>query len=1035
MAEEYLSEKQFREIEDNNIRDAKKWIPVDRLVLSAIQIFASRYNNPRNPSNQCRFLIKLGTGIGKTSTSLYIAMPYIKLFHSLYAKANERRYVFIIGFSKSIFIRELMKFPEFNIISYEELFQIKSFDYKIANSSGYTRDRYKQDKQKLVAKIKRRISNEQLGGMIRFLGYKELANKLFISDIPPGANQTNIMQLYLDKKVKVNKLVLNQFRGGMIIGDEIHQAYNSIELNNYGLALQLISDIHKRDLLCIYLDATIINHSRRELIDNVNLIRDPELPPFKSEDFFANKKIIADLSPIYEQYKNKVIFLEEYNADYPEIRYIGEAQPGIDYLKFISCDMSPLHEQTFRLDDLFAQTSKHFMIYDMVIPNPDFPAEDYELFHPAKYAKLSADEKKRISDIKGLYDTDTAKKRIKDAPLEWRRKVGIEVKEENTISYFSGTFLARENLKIYSSKYVRMLDIITDSLKENPHIKFLIYHPFVKGSGIMMVQEILRYNGFIVFGEQYNENTYSSEMFITSKEWEKKNHGVPFHPSSFVTLHYDITDIKKNMLIDEFNSTANKFGKYIQMFIGAQKIKQSYNFRAVRKQLILRAPTNISEWIQIRGRIYRKHAMDDLPENMRFTEIYNLISTSPNGESLEVRKYKKKMEEFKVIQQIECEINKVAVNNYLSHPTGFKNIDKIGAKSYDVSIRLPDKIRDFRYYADDHHVLALYEISNLIKRAFVSIPTWTYDTLFEFCCESKMININILMNKNIFNLALKRLIFTPGQTLVNMKNIVLFDSENYIIDRYYVDGISYIMPRRVIVECGDYLFLASIDTYGNYQLYPDCFLNKIHKNIYNTFVVDDKKLNINQDYCKKVIKDYKSLPNKEQKNEFQYLFLLHYPKDVHHQILKQLVENGLKSLPKNFVDTYKKIGLLGKNWWIDDYQKHILEHGKWDTIPIQAQNRQENKIIIGIIEDEKFKLKHPSTTNMEYVTDKRTLERGMVCTSSTKADLEGYLKKLNGVLGSKSSTHNLCVQIFIKLIELEGLSQLNDDGLKYLYFL
>jgi hypothetical protein len=268
-----------------------------------------------------------------------------------------------------------------------------------------------------------------------------------------------------------------------------------------------------------------------------------------------------------------------------------------------------------------------------------------------------------------------------------------------------------------------------------------------------------------------------------------------------------------------------------------------------------------------------------------------------------------------------------------------------------------------------------------------------------------------------------------------MKNIVLFDSENYIIDKYYINGVSYNMPRRVIVESGDYLFLASVDTYGNYQLYPDCFMNKIHKNIYNTFVVDDKKLNINQDYCKKVVKDYKHIADKPTKKQFCYLFLLHYPKDAHHQILKQLVENGLKSLPKKFVDTYKKIGLLGKNWWVDDYQKHIFERGKWDTIPVQNQNNKENDVIIGIIEDEKFKLKHPSTTDSSYITDKRTIERGMVCTSSTKHNLETYLKKLDGIADTKASTHNLCVKIFVKLIELEGISQLSESGIKYLYFL
>lgn len=1031
MGDEYLSEKHFREIRDNSYRDDTKWIPMDRLTLSSIQIFSGRFTDPRNLRRPSRFLIKVGTGIGKTVTSLYAALPYIRMFHSLYLKSRERRYVFIIGFSKSVFIREFLKFPEFNIISYEELFQIQLFDHKIRNSSGFPRIRFEMERRAFITKIKRRISDEKSGGMIKFMGYKELANKLFISEIPPEANQTNILQLYLDKKVKVNKLLLNQFTGSMIIGDEIHQIYNSSELNNYGLAIQLILDIQKHNIFALWLSATIINNNRREIIDNANIIRDPEAPPFRSEDFFSNKKIIADLTPIYEQYRGKVIFLEESNEDYPEIRYIGEPYPDIDLMKFVSCDMSPLHEQTFRLDDLYNQTSKHFMIYDMVIPNPEYPAEVYSQFHPKVYQKHKAD----LGNIRGLYDTDDARKKIKEAPQDWKRIVGIDVREENTMSYFTGTFLKKDNLAIYSSKYVRMLDIIEAELKYNPHMKFLIYHPYVKGSGIMMIQEILKQNGFVVYGSQYHADTYSSELFVTNEEWIKRFGNKPFHPSSIVTLHYDITDVKKNILIDEYNNTKNDYGKYIQFFIGAQKIKQSFSFMAVRALIIVHQPTNISEWIQIRGRIYRKKALLTLPANMRYTNVYTLLSTSSTGESLEARKYRKKVEEFKVIQQIEYEINKLAVNNYISYKDGFQNIDPIGAKSYKPDVRLPDKIKDFRYYADDHYVLTLAEISNLIKRAFVSISAWTYDNLYDFCVNSKLVNFDI--DRNIFNMALKRLVFTPGQILVNMKNVVLFDSENYIIDKYYVNGVAYTMPRRVIVESGDYLFLASVDPRGNYQLYPDCFLTKTHKNIYNTFVVDEKKLNISDDHCKQIYKKYKSISNREEKFLYQYMFLLYYPKEVHYQVLRQLVEDGGRSklLPKNIVNTYKKLGLMGKKWYIDDFQKHTYTNGKEDIVPISTDQRPENKVIIGVIQDEKFKLREPFTGKEASVMDRRMIHRGMVCTSADKPRLEKYLRELDKVKNTKSSTHQLCTQLFVKLIELEGISRSSENGKKYIYFL
>jgi hypothetical protein len=63
--------------------------------------------------------------------------------------------------------------------------------------------------------------------------------------------------------------------------------------------------------------------------------------------------------------------------------------------------MSPLHEQTYALDNLFENTTQHFMIHDMVLPNPEIPVEDLKLFHPKVYKKLSAKEKERISHYKG----------------------------------------------------------------------------------------------------------------------------------------------------------------------------------------------------------------------------------------------------------------------------------------------------------------------------------------------------------------------------------------------------------------------------------------------------------------------------------------------------------------------------------------------------------------------------------------------------------------------------------------------------------
>jgi hypothetical protein len=715
--------------------------------------------------------------------------------------------------------------------------------------------------------------------------------------------------------------------------------------------------------------------------------------------------------------------------------------------------MSPLHQQTFLLDKLDENTTQHFPIHDIVFPNPAIPAEDLKLFHPAVYKKLSVAEKSRISHYKGLYDSDETRKVIKSAPDEWRKAVGIEVKELANHEYvFTGNFLKYENLQIYSTKKCKLLDSIADELKRNPLIKILDYHPYVKGSGISISQEIFRYNGYIGYYDIPKAETLSSELYITQTEWIKKFPNKEFYPAKVVALDSEITDKKKEDLIDEFNSLVNKFGKYIEIFIGSQKIRQSVDFRGVQMEIIEQRPTNIPELIQIKGRVVRRGALEGMPPNMKTVRLFILCSTYSNSDynpdlsrdTLEMKGYRRKIEEFKLIQHIEYEINRTACNGYLFYPKGFKQSDVLGAKSFKPITTTIDGPytgelvkTDTTYFGHGYYTNTLNEFTNIIKRAFISNPVWNYDNLWEFCCKIPMSNTTLSDAKDIYNLALKKLLFTPGQSLVNMKNIIIFDSENYIIDKYYVNGVTYIMPRKVIVEISKYYVLTTVDNFGNLQLGPDCFLSKTQKHIYNSRILDESKLKLSQNYLKKITKKAEEF-DKEQQEIFYYTFLLAFPRDTHYYIMQDIIEieNGVKKLtqlPKPYITTYKKIGMMGKNWYIDSSKKNIFENGKWEAYSIPPDTRPDNEIIIGVIEGGHFKLKKP-VLEEKYVRDKRTVERGMVCTSNVKEDLLNIVKKLEAIKPAKISTLSLCNQILIRLVDLEHVSRKSEKPRKYIIF-
>lgn len=1046
---DYLG-REYVEIVSNPRFTSQYWIPNNKLLLTALQIYSSRIISPYLPENN-RILFKVGTGAGKTLTSLYSVLPFANIFHKIYTMTGNQSRVSILGFSAPVFRREFLKYPELGIISYEEKYKLEQIEHKISNSTGNNKQRFEDERKNFLTKIRRRIDSENIGGMFSFYGYKELANNLFTTEPPKEATQANVMQMYADGQIHVNKTFLGKFKGGILIADEIHQTYNSKEINIYGLALQFLLDYYGNDISLLALSATILNNKAREIIDIANIMRTPGTTSFRSEDYFAvaTSAQVAPLDPIYEAFQGKVIFLEESTKDYPELTYMGESIPGISYLKFTKCPMSPLHEQTFQNNNLYEEKTKNIMIYDMVLPNPEIPAKDIAKFHPEKWAKLSDAEKQQMSGYNGLFGKET-KQLIMSASPEWRKEVGIEVKEFKDYHYFTGQFLHRSNLPIYSTKMVELLNILDRELSENAMVKILLYHPYV-AEGVIQYREMLARNGYVSLGEIYNEDTFSSELHVTKREWTKQYPNKEFFPSQMATLTYDISDRQKDRMIDNFNKMDNRFGKYIQLFLGAQKIKQSVTFLHTRIEIILRCPTNISEYVQIKGRTVRNGAMTGLPPEMNNVRLYTLLSTSSASRSgtkdkpsIEQRKYKKKIEDFKAIQEIEYHINREAINNYIFYKKGFTSTDPLGAKPFTpiLNVRNSGKLSVVPrqdgasvvpqqdgawYWANNHYLLMFNDVFNLMKRAFVSNPVWTYDSLWEFCTKTKMINLDVSMAQDIFNIALKKLIFRPGQSILNMKTIVLFDAENYIIDKYYVDGVAYTMPKRVVVEKGQYYILTYVDSFGSLQFYPDSFLTKTSKTIYNSVVLNEKKMIVSENNIRKVVKkmDTMTIPEKES---YGYSFMLAFPRTTHNQVMKEVVEirEGVRKgtqLPQEFISTYEKLGVLGKNWYLDEYKKNVFEKGNWEIYPMPQDTRKENPIIVGLIENESFKLRKPLLTEV-YITDKRLIEKGMACTSSAKQNLEKYLAEFKISLPEKSRTQTMCQMLFKHLVDMEGKKQL-----------
>ena len=89
----------------------------------------------------------------------------------------------------------------------------------------------------------------------------------------------------------------------------------------------------------------------------------------------------------------------------------------------------------------------------------------------------------------------------------------IMVKKYSVINNIvTGDFLLRENIAKYSTKMAKLIDMLNEIIASNESNvdkcqKVMIYHDRVKMSGVLLIQELLRTNGFIDDFSEPTDNT------------------------------------------------------------------------------------------------------------------------------------------------------------------------------------------------------------------------------------------------------------------------------------------------------------------------------------------------------------------------------------------------------------------------------------------------------------------------------------------------------------------------------------------------
>ena len=951
--ESNFREKLFKKEEYNilyknseNFADIKE-LKYEGLIFKQHQIFAANYINPF--TNFKRALLFYSTGSGKTLAAYLISKNFIEQFKQLRENnilnnniINNIPNIKILGFTKDNIKLEFLKFPELGFISEEEQKHLQLIKDKFGSDSI----EYINERTKYIT----RLSNKNYGGYFNFHGYQEIVNKLFIFKKENIDYKTltikKLNEEIVKNNIEVNHNFLNEFKDTLIICDEIHNIYNSAHINNYGLAILYIL-LHNKNTKLVGLSATPLNNNPREIIDLINILSIEKIDDILDEKLYNDiiltyktkikkiknqeekneinlKKIVALEQLVKKYLTGKILFYENIDLRYyPNREFIGEKIPGIYLLPFVRCYMS----------DYYFKNYIEIINYDKNTNDSTLNITNYI------YEDIIMPE--RILDERQLqYKND-----------DYKKKYNLYIHN----GYFFGDFFLKDNLKKYSSKYYEMLNVLN-----NIDGKVFIYHKYIHKSGVLMIESILKHNGYISYDENPSDKSICLKCKKTMKEHTKKeNH--EFIPNRYVTLtSLNEVNVRKH-IINMFNNNNNTDGSIINIIIGSQVIEEGIELKAVNNLLVMSLPTNIATYIQVIGRCIRTNSHILLPPEKQYVKLFTFVTSYTKEQkklfiehfsssinnlddiyTVDENHYLKKTNDHMEIQILEKFMKEIAVDNGLYDLKTFE--DEL---FYSFNIKHKSS---FHFKELDNITFIHYEFLNniidftilFIKELFLRYKVLSLENIFE------------KFEKNDFQIQY-------NSSLID-KNLIIFILNKFIVDtnikNYLIKTSIYQIPGYKIIKIDKYYILINKDSFlTNDLLTASKFLNKIPL---MDFIdsVDDIYLST-----------FKILEDKI-KNEHDFLiYLLSSNIDIPLKNYKQFLENSnnkiIKKILPYFTQKREKINsIIGV--FNNKYQFIINEGGKRENLEFNgfacsSLKKKRQKQLLDILN---IKTKSSSSKNM-----------------------------------------------------------------------
>jgi superfamily II DNA or RNA helicase len=671
---------------------------------------------------------------------------------------------------------------------------------------------------------------------------------------------------------KFINLNIKNIDNSLIIIDEAHNLLNT---NEYSLMLQNLTKNSKNYKLLL-LSATPMFNSPYDIVDFLNLML-KEKEKLKFADIFEKNAEETDdfikeggIEILKKKAKNKISFVTvQYDDNFPKEINIGEIPHYLKETYLIEVPMSK---------EQMEQYSKYW---------------NGILTQEIKYIINAVVDKKFVN----LENVDQYKLKL-------------------------------DQLHKYAPKYAKCLENVFEDHKKG---KSMIYHSYVNNSGIKLVEEIFKNNGFLKYNESYIHPNARDRK--TGKLYsEFKNNKEEFSPVRYGIIYGDINNTERELIVKTFNSHDNLFGEKLSVLLGSQLLRESVDLKGILAIHILNYQENYSRIYQILGRGIRYKSHYGLPKDLWYTKIYKYCSSIPDSselsaEQLEYFKDEKNYIKMKKITNIlklisvDCELN-------LKYNFDKKNPYKCETKIADLST-LPRNLYDPFYYI-------FYSENDIDDAITYIINLFNVETIIDYKGMLKLVPYE----KDIVNEALNKIVESKIK-VSNKDGYIIKIGENYLFQPYGYDSFDIDVNLRMqekIEEKTDITEICrdiGIEIEKKYKFNIEKIYDEIRESPENIDLLlykyeKKEQVEILEDALKKYIKAKKTIP------EEVYLILKLFKRYLIDE--SEVEKNLMSSAFDKYFDSI--------TWNIKDENRNFVGHFLETTLRIYNKEKDQFESVL-----------------------------------------------------------------------------------------